>query len=198
MHQLIPQIRILDGAHLSSGESSAVDAQTLDEADDLICQGASRARAAWAEEEETAAVALVAAAAATAEVAGGDCRRPKGNREKDQQQQQQLQQRRQREQQDLDETFPVGLSGCSLGHQTTSSKVAMAAAVNVNAGGCRSPPPPHQESGGAMHWDSDLTQGGRQALSGNPRFVVFFGYAYKHRAVSPMVGWPFGIVYTLS
>lgn len=166
VHQLIPQIKILDGTHLSSGEGGAVDAQTLDEADDLICQGASHARAAWAEEEETAAVALVAAPTASTEVAGGDGRRREGEGEEVQQHQQQA-----------DESFPAGLGGySSLGHRTIRSKVVMAAAAEVNVGGCGSPPLPRPDHGGTGHWDSELTQGGRQALSGNPRFAGFFGY----------------------
>lgn len=161
VHQLIPQIRVLNGSHLSSGGGSAVDAETLHEADDLICQGASRARAAWAEEEETPAVTIVSAPKEASEVGGGDGRRREGERKERAQQQQQA-----------NEMFPEGLSG-SLGHRAT------AAACEINVGGCGSPPAPHPDNGGNMHWDSDLTQGGRQALSGNPRLLTFFGYLFR-------------------
>lgn len=53
VHQLIPQIKILDGINLSE-ESSAIDVETLTEADKLIHQGAFSARAAWAEEDAAA------------------------------------------------------------------------------------------------------------------------------------------------
>lgn len=148
VHKLIPQIKILDGTHLSSREDDPVDAQTLDEADDLVCQGASRARAAWAEEEETVAAA---AAAACIDVAGENGRRREGRRGEN-----------------SFEAFPAG-SGDSLSYrQPRGSKVV----AEVTGGGSGSQPPPRPEQGGIIHWDSDLTQGGRQALSGNPRLVA--------------------------
>lgn len=56
VHQLIPQIRILDRIHLS-GESSSVGAETLHEAEGLIREGAFFARSVWAEEDAAAEIA---------------------------------------------------------------------------------------------------------------------------------------------
>lgn len=148
VHKLIPQIKILDGTHLSSREGDAVNAQTLDEADDLISQGASRARAAWAEEEETAA----AAASACIDKAGENRRRREGRRGE-----RALQ------------AFTAGSGDASSSRLPTGPKVA----ARVTGGESGSPPPPRPEQGEIMHWDSDLTQGGRQALSGNPRLVAY-------------------------
>lgn len=149
VHKLIPQIKILDGTHLSSREGGPVDAQTLDEADDLICQGASRARAAWAEEEETAAAA---AAAARIDEAGENGRRREG-----------------RSGEEAVEAFPAGWGDSSCSRRPTGSTAVAVEAVGSGSG---NPPRPRPEQGGMMHWDSDLTQGGRQALSGNPRLVA--------------------------
>ena len=152
VHKLIPQIKILDSTHLSSREGGLVDAQILDEADDLICQGASRARAAWAEEEVTAAAAAAAAVAALRiDVAGGYGP-----------------QREERSGAKAVEPFPTGSGGSSCFRRPIGSKVA----AEATGGGSGSPPGPRPEQGGMMHWDSDLTQGGRQALSGNPRLVI--------------------------
>ena len=129
MHQLIPQLRILDGDHFSGrSKTTTVDAQLLHEVDDLICEGASRARAAWAEED--------AAAEAAAE----------------------SQWERQ-----ADERSP-GAASASSSRRRRRREVGVAAAVD----GVGSP---HIPDRGMVHWDSDLTQGGRQALSGNPRCV---------------------------
>lgn len=151
VRQLIPQIRVLDGIHLSSGEGGAVDAQTLDEADDLICQEASRARAAWAEEDGTEAAAAAAAASGTAstvttiKVVPEDRWRPDGVGQ--------------------DECLPLaGLDSSCFSRSPRKPEVA-----GVGGGGSPIPPQLVSDQGGGMHWDSDLTQGGRQALSGNPR-----------------------------
>lgn len=122
VHKLIPQIRVLDGTHLS-GEGEAVDAQILDEADDLIYQGASRARAAWAEEDAAAEM------------------RSDGRWERE------------------DDGAVHGL----YSSRRSGSKEEVVAKV---VGDGRSQALPNR---GMVHWDSDLTQGGRQALSGNPR-----------------------------
>eukprot|EP00752_Nemacystus_decipiens_P003028 g2808.t1 len=152
VHKLIPQLKILDSTHLSSREDGPVDAQTLDEADDLICQGASRARAAWAEEEETAAAtaAAAAAAAAGAAAAGIDVAGENGRRR----------------QQRSGEQAAQGDSSSS--RLRIRSKVAAEAA----GGDPGSPQRSRPEQVGVMHWDSDLTQGGRQALSGNPSSAI--------------------------
>lgn len=119
VHQLIPQMKILDGTHLSGEEGGAVGVETLHEADDLICQGASRARAAWAEEGAT----------------GATDRRGRGG---------------------------TGVFNPREGY--SSRRRSRDTTVAVRDGG-RSPP----EDRGIVHWDSDLTQGGGQAFSGNPR-----------------------------
>eukprot|EP00903_Cladosiphon_okamuranus_P011960 g11233.t1 len=152
VHKLIPQIKVLDGTHLSSREGDPVDAQTLDEADDLVCQGASRARAAWAEEEETAAAAAAAAAVARIDVTGEIARRDEGRRREK-----------------TIEGFAAG-SGESSSARRSKRSTAVVAAAEVTGVGHESPPRQRPEQGGIMHWDSDLTQGGRQALSGNPRY----------------------------
>lgn len=151
VHKLIPQIKILDGTHLSNLEGGAVDAQTLEEADDLICQGASRARAAWAEEEEESAAA---ASAGIDHVTRENVRRRGGSRGEK-----------------AVEAFQAGPGGPSSSREPTGSNAATQVA-GVRSG---SPPAPRPEQGGIMHWDSDLTQGGRQALSGNPRLVACHG-----------------------
>lgn len=131
VHKLIPQLRMLDGDHFSGGgsEAATVDAQLLNEADDLICEGASRARAAWAEEDAAAEVAA------------------------------ESQWERQ-----ADERSPGGASASSA--RRRRRKEIGVAATAVEGGGS-----PHIPDCGMVHWDSDLTQGGRQALSGNPRCV---------------------------
>lgn len=154
VHKLIPQIKILNGTHLSSRETDPVDAQTLGEAGDLICQGASRARAAWTEEEETAAAAL-ASASVCVDVVGENGKRREGRRGRK-----------------AKEAFPAGSGGPSSPRQPTGSRVA----AEGTGGGSGSPPPPRPEQGGIMQWDSDLTQGGRQALSGNPRLATYAGW----------------------
>lgn len=133
VHQLVPQLRILDGNHLSGrGCDLAVDAQLLNEADDLICEGASRARAAWAEED------------AAAEMAAEN--------------------RWEREAVD-GRSSPGSPSAASLRGRRRG--VVVAAAVGVDGGGLQR----QTTDRGMVHWDSDLTQGGRQALFGNPRCV---------------------------
>lgn len=152
VRQLIPQIRVLDGIHLSSGEAGAVDAQTLDEAVNLTCRDASRARAAWSEEdvtEATAAAAAVGAAstATTIKVVQEDRWRPDGVGK--------------------DECLPLaGLDSC---FSRSPTKKGVATVAGLGGGGSPIPPQLVPDQGGGMHWDSDLTQGGRQALSGNPR-----------------------------
>lgn len=141
VHQLIPQLRILDGSHFSGGEGDlAVDAQLLDEADDLICEGASRARAAWAEED--AAEEMEAANQWEREAAG--------------------------------ERSPGSPSASSRRRRRREGVVA--AAAGVDGGGSQQ----QAEDRGMVHWDSDLTQGGRQALSGNPRCVCVTYLATKN------------------
>lgn len=133
MHQLIPQLRMLDGGPFSGGGGEAttvVDAQLLHEADELICEGASRARAAWAEEDAEAAEAA-------AENQWGE--------------------------RQADERSPGGASSSSSRRRRRREGGAAAAAA-VDGGGS-----PHIPDRGMVHWDSDLTQGGRQALFGNPR-----------------------------
>lgn len=63
IHKLIPQIRILDGVHLTN-TSDAIDVETLEEAVGLIQQGASRAREAWSEEDAMAEKEMTASDAA--------------------------------------------------------------------------------------------------------------------------------------
>lgn len=112
-------MKILDGIHLSGEEGGTIGVETLDEADDLICQGASRARAAWAEEGAIGAT---------------------GSRER-------------------------GTTGMLVPREGYTSRRGSLEAAVVAEGSSRSPP----ENSGIVHWDSDLTQGGGQAFSGNPR-----------------------------
>lgn len=112
-------MKILDGIHLSGEEGGTIGVEILDEADDLISQGASRARAAWAEEGALGVT---------------------GRRER-------------------------GTTGMFVPRERyTSRRRSLETAVVVEDSG-RSPP----ENRGIVHWDSDLTQGGGQAFSGNPR-----------------------------
>lgn len=136
VYKLIPQLRMLDGDHFSGGgsEAATVDAQLLNEADDLICEGASRARAAWAEEDAAAEVAAEAAAESQWE-----CQ--------------------------ADERSPGGASASSSSQRRRRRELGLSAAAVEGSGS------PHIPDCGMVHWDSDLTQGGRQALSGNPRCV---------------------------
>ncbi|CAN0426692.1 unnamed protein product, partial [Ectocarpus sp. 8 AP-2014] len=155
VRQLIPQIRVLDGIHLSSGEGGAVDAQTLDEAVDLICRDTSRARAAWSEEDVTearvAAAAVAAASTATTiKVVQEDRWRPDGVGK--------------------EECLPLaGLDSC---FSRSPTKKGVATVAGLGGGGSPIPPQMVPDQGGGMHWDSDLTQGGRQALSGNPSSAI--------------------------
>ncbi|CAB1099920.1 unnamed protein product [Ectocarpus sp. CCAP 1310/34] len=155
VRQLIPQIRVLDGIHLSSGEGGAVDAQTLDEAVDLICRDASRARAAWSEEGVTEVVAAAAAVGAastatTIKVVQQDRWRPDGVGK--------------------DECLPLaGLNSC---FPRSPTKPGVATVAGLGGGGSPIPPQLVPGQGGGIHWDSDLTQGGRQALSGNPSSAI--------------------------
>ncbi|CAM9791002.1 unnamed protein product, partial [Ectocarpus sp. 12 AP-2014] len=155
VRQLIPQIRVLDGIHLSGGEGGAVDAQALDEAVELICRDASRARAAWSEEgvtEAAAAAAAVGAAstATTIKVAQEDRWRPDGVGK--------------------DESLPLaGLDSC---FSRSPTKPGVATVGGLGGGGSPIPQQLVPDQGGGMHWDSDLTQGGRQALSGNPSSAI--------------------------
>lgn len=135
VHHLIPQIRILDGAHLS-GERTTVGSETLDEAIELICEGSSGARAAWAEEDAAAAAADGSATVMEGQRGGGgDDSLPR-----------QRPSRRRRSQE--------------------GGVVALGDATRCQSR-CQSP-----AGLGIVHWDSDLTQGGGQAFSGNPRCEV--------------------------
>lgn len=138
VRRLIPQLRVLDSDHFSSSGSAAaatVDAQLLHEADDLICEGASRARAAWAEEDAAAETALES-----------------------------------QWEREADERSPgsASASASSSSRRRRRREVGVAAAVAAVADGGGSQQLPDR---GMVHWDSDLTQGGRHALSGNPRCV---------------------------
>lgn len=113
VRRIIPQLRMLDCAHLSI-ENSAVNAGTLDDANDIVCEGATRARAAWAEEDPSSD--------------GGNWGESGG-----------------------EEASRGSLSrGASLGETKADEGVPT--------------------SRGIVHWDSDLTQGGAQVFSGNPRY----------------------------
>ncbi|CAN0194138.1 unnamed protein product [Ectocarpus sp. 6 AP-2014] len=158
VRQLIPQIRVLDGIQLSSGEGGAVDAQTLNEAVDLICRDASRARAAWSEEGVTeaavaAAAVRTASTATTIKVVQEDRWRPGGVGK--------------------DECLPLaGLDSCFSRSSRSPTKPGVATVAGLGGGGSPIPPQLVPDQGGGMHWDSDLTQGGRQALSGNPSSAI--------------------------
>ncbi|CAM9456300.1 unnamed protein product, partial [Hapterophycus canaliculatus] len=173
VRHLIPQIRILDGTHLSGGEGGMIDGQVLDEADDLICQGASRARATWATEEDAEAAALATASVmVSTEGALEDRRRLKGGngeggRGKG---------RGGQHDEPSSLTGSGGHHSCRRRRSNVPSSVVVGAAagatkVQVGGRGSTSTPLP-PERGGIMHWDSDLTQGGRQALFGNPSSAI--------------------------
>lgn len=166
VRKLIPQIRILDGTHLSGGEGGGVDEQILDEVDDLVCQGASRARATWATEKEAEAAALATASAmvSTEGVQGGQRRvggaNGGGGGSKE------------RGEESGEPSFLAELDDYSPHRPWMSNVPAAAAATETQVGMRGSPSAPQlPDQGGMMHWDSDLTQGGREALFGNPRRV---------------------------
>lgn len=155
VQQFIPQLRMLDGVHLSYEQSRGVArAETLDEARDLICQEVHHACAAWGEDENI----IEKSTTDTPETleTNGTIEKALDNRA----------------------IISPGREGRTplepkqCGEAGVSVAVANPGTGIATAGGGRLPA---TIGAGMVHWDSDLTQGGRQVFSGNPRYSESHG-----------------------